>query len=119
MRIINDKKRGVTAGRSIGKKYKYTVKASNAAKNIKNDKAEIDLELNEISMREEFAQQLIDELEQEYSFKIPDDTWGKIMDLVDDLSFGKYAHENGSTPMVVLEYAIYDIIEEDTGIVID
>lgn len=33
MRIINDKKRGVTAGRSIGKKYKYTVKASNAAKN--------------------------------------------------------------------------------------
>lgn len=24
MRIINDKKRGVTAGRSIEKKYKYT-----------------------------------------------------------------------------------------------
>lgn len=40
------------------------------------------------------------------------------MDLADDLSFGADAHKHGSTPLLYLEFAIYDIIKEDTGIVI-
>lgn len=40
------------------------------------------------------------------------------MDLADDLDFGKGAENYGSTPLHVLEDAIYDIIEEDIGIIL-
>lgn len=118
MRIIKDRKRRIAAGRSIGKKYKYTVKAPKSAKRRKIIKAETDLEVNERIIREEFSEQLIHELEKEYSLKVSVDTWGKIMDLADDLNFGAGAHKHGSTPLHYLEGAIYDIIEEDMGIVI-
>ncbi len=43
---------------------------------------------------------------------------GKIYDLAYDLSLGADAHKHGSDPMCVLEDYIYEIIEEDAGIVI-
>lgn len=68
--------------------------------------------------REQFAERIVHEIEDEYSIKISDDAWGTIMNLAADLSFGADAHKHGSDPMWVLEDTIYDIFEEDTGVVI-
>lgn len=68
--------------------------------------------------REQFAERIVHEIEDEYSIKVSDNAWGTIMDLADDLSFGADAHKHGSTTMWVLEDTIYDIIEEDTDVVI-
>lgn len=104
--------------KTIESSRKFTVKASKSAMGQKSIKAETDMDVNERIMREDFAEQLIDEFEKEYSIIIPTDTWAKIIDLADDLEFGAEAHKYGSTPMYELESAIYDIIEEDIGVVI-
>lgn len=100
-------------------KRKFTVKASkHTKKTMKCIKGETETEANERIKREEFAENLIQELENEYSIKVSNSTWGKIIDLADDLDFGKEAEKYGSTPFCVLEHTIYDIIEEDTGTII-
>lgn len=77
--------------KTIESSRKFTVKASKSAMGQKSIKAETDMDVNERIMREDFVEQLIDELEKEYSIIIPTDTWAKIIDLADDLDFGKGA----------------------------
>lgn len=88
-----------------------------SAKNIYAEDKYYD-EYNTRFEREQFAEIIVHEIEDEYSIKISDDAWGMIMDLAADLSFGADAHKHGSDPMWVLEDTIYDIFEEDTGVVI-
>lgn len=135
MKIVKSHKRSVIAGRtSRGKQFgikaarsdrikirKQTVKASKkiaGSQGIDVDEDGYSVSDNKRFEREQFAENFIHKLEGEYYFKAPTDTWGKIKDLADDLSFGADAHKHGSTPLLYLEFAIYDIIEEDTGIVI-
>ena len=68
--------------------------------------------------RLEFADRIVNEIEEEYSIKISDNAWGTIKDLAEDLSYTDEAEKHGSNAMSMLEQAIYDIIENDAGIVI-
>lgn len=73
-------------------KRKQTVKASKKIADSQGNDVDEDgysASDNKRFEREQFAENLIHELEREYSFKVPTDTWGKIMDLADDLDFGK------------------------------
>lgn len=100
---------------------KFNVKASNCIAGSQwndVDEAGYSTEDNERFEREQFAERIIHDIEDEYSIKVSSDAWGEIMDLADDLNFGKGAEKHGSTPLYYLEGAIYDIIEEDTGVVI-
>ena len=68
--------------------------------------------------RLEFADRIVNEIEEEYSIKISDNAWGTIKDLAEDLNYTDEAEKHGSNAMSMLEQAIYDIIENDAGIVI-
>lgn len=106
---------------STSTKRKYIVKASKKVAGSQGNDVDEDgysAEDNERFEREQFAENIVHEIEDEYSIKVSDGAWGKIYDLADDLSFGADAHEHGSDPMWVLEDYIYEIIEEDAGIVI-
>lgn len=106
---------------STSTKRKYTVKASKKVAGSRGNDVDEDgypSSGNERFEREQFAENIVREIEDEYSIKVSDGAWGKIYDLADDLDFGAEAHKYGSTPMLVLEDTIYDIIEEDTGVVI-
>jgi hypothetical protein len=59
--------------------------------------------------RMEFADRIIDQLVDEFGKSISSDAYGMIMDLAEDLGYGNRD---------ALENAIYDIYEEDTGIII-
>lgn len=72
--------------------------------------------INEVVKRKNFAEKLIEDLENDYNVSISNEAYGDIMDLADDLNYGKDANRHGSTPYLVLEDAIYEIFEEDTGI---
>ena len=71
---------------------------------------------DEVVKRKNFADKLIEDLENDYNVSISNEAYGDIMDLADDLNYGKDASKYGSTPCLVLEDAIYEIFEEDTGI---
>lgn len=135
MKIVKSHKRSVIASRtSRGKQFgikaarsdrikirKYTVKASKkiaGSQGIDADEDGYSVSDNKRFEQEQFAENFIHKLEGEYYFKVPTDTWGKIKDLADDLSFGADAHKHGSTHLLYLAFAIYDIIEEDMGVVI-
>lgn len=106
---------------STSTKRKYIVKASKKVTGSQGNDVDEDGYSDsddERFEREQFAENIVHEIEDEYSIKVSDGAWGKIYDLADDLSFGADAHKHGSDPMWVLEDYIYEIIEEDAGIVI-
>ena len=103
----------VSVQSSTSTKRKYTVKAS-----VYDEDTGFSESDNLIYEREQFVTNLIHELEAEYRIKVSNDAWGQIMDLARDLGFGADAKSHGSTPQYILEDAIYDIVEKDTGIVI-
>ena len=72
--------------------------------------------INEVVKRKNFADKLIEDLENDYNVSISNEAYDDIMDLAADLNYGKGASKYGSTPYLVLEDAIYEIFEEDTGI---
>ncbi|MCM1226406.1 MAG: hypothetical protein NC320_03145 [Clostridium sp.] len=89
---------------SVSAKRKFTVNAASETVN----KYEL----------QTFAENLIKELESEYHCKLSTDAFLGIIDMITDGSYFEGAHEHGSTPEYILEDLIYDVFEEDTGIVV-
>ncbi len=85
---------------------KFTIKAASDVKDY--DKFELIT----------FAEDLIKELQQEYNCKLSTDAFLGIIDIAEDPVYFEGAHKYGSTPQNLLEALIYDVFEEDTGVVI-
>lgn len=65
-----------------------------------------------IIIRKQFAEKVLEEIEEDYGIIISDSVYYDIMILAEDLTFGSDAEKNYSREFFYLEQVIYDIVAE-------
>lgn len=65
-----------------------------------------------ILIRQQFAEKIIEEIEEDFDILISDSTYDDIMILAEDLIVGSGAEKTGSSEFFYLEELIYDIVAE-------
>lgn len=65
-----------------------------------------------IIIRQQFAEKILEEIEQDFGILISDSVYYDIMNLAEDLTFGSDAEKTGSSEFFYLEEVIYDIVAE-------
>lgn len=65
-----------------------------------------------IFMRQQFAEKILEEIEEDFGILISDSVYDDIMILAEDLTFGSGAEKTGSNEFFYLEEVIYDIVAE-------
>lgn len=65
-----------------------------------------------ILIRKQFAEKVLEEIEEDYDIIISDSVYYDIMILAEDLTFGSDAEKNYSSEFFYLEQVIYDIVAE-------
>ena len=65
-----------------------------------------------IIIRKQFAEKVLEEIEEDYGIIISDSVYYDIMILAEDLTFGSGAEKTGSSEFFYLEEVIYDIVAE-------
>lgn len=64
-----------------------------------------------ILIRQQFAEKILEEIEEDFGILISDSVYYDIMSLAEDLTFGSGAEKTGSSEFY-LEEVIYDIVAE-------
>lgn len=65
-----------------------------------------------ILIRQQFAEKILEEIEEDFGILISDSVYDDIMILAEDLTFGSGAEKTGSSEFFYLEEVIYDIVAE-------
>lgn len=65
-----------------------------------------------IFIRQQFAEKILEEIEEDFGILISDSVYDDIMILAEDLTFGSGAEKAGSSEFIYLEEVIYDIVTE-------